>query len=122
MEIVSWLRFFLIGWGAPFTAYVILQIVALVTLKRPYWYIAALPAPIMLWVLFITFDALLKGSNVWPVLMIFASPVAVFFILVVASIGLIVQAHARRWRIVSAMSAIAIAAAGSYVYMSTPAA
>ena len=122
MDIGSWVRFFAIGWGATFTAYVILQVVALVTLKRPYWYVAVLPAPIMLWVVFVTFDALLHGSNRWPVLMILASPVAVLFVLVVTAIGLIVQAHARRWRIVLAMLAVGIAAAASYVYMSTPAA
>jgi len=122
MDIGSWIGFFVIGWGATFSAYVVLQVIALLTLKRPIWYAAALPVPIMLWVAYVTFDAFLHSSNMWPMLMIMASPFAVVFVLVIAAIGLIIQAHARRWRIVSAMLAVAVAAAGSYVYMSTAAA
>lgn len=122
MDIGSWMGFFAFGWGTTFAAYVILQVIALFVLKRPILYAAALPVPIMLWVAYVTFDAFLHQSNMWPMLMILASPVAILFLLVVAAIGLKVQAHVRRVPLLSSMLAIAVAAAVPYVFMSLAAA
>ena len=117
MNLGNWLSFFVIGWGTTFTAYVILQVMTLVNLKRYYAYAAAVPLPFMAWVAFATVEAFLQGSNMWPILMILASPCAVLFLLVVAAMGLNVQGHARRGQIVASMLAIAVAASGPYVYM-----
>jgi len=118
MNLGNWPSFFVIGWGTTFTAYVILQVITLVTLRRPYVYAAAVPLPFMSWVAFATLDAFLHGSNIWPMLMILTSPCAILFLLVVTAIGLKMQGHLRRGWIVSAMLAIAVAASGPYVYMS----
>jgi len=122
MDIGSWIGFFAFGWGTPFAAYVILQVIALVALKRPTLYAAALPVPIMLWVAYVTFDAFLHHSNMWPMLMILTSPVAILFLLGVTAIGLKLQAHVRRVPLISSMLAIAVAAAVPYVFMSLAAA
>lgn len=77
-------NFFLAGWGLGFTAYVVLQSLALVALTRNRRRrIALLPGPVMLGVFLWTMYAYQTGSNLWPIVMIFASPVAAIAVLTI---------------------------------------
>jgi hypothetical protein len=75
--------FFLGGWGLGFTAYVVVQVVALLALRKSSRRnLVLLPAPFMLGVLLWTVYAYQADSNLWPIVMIFASPMAVIAVLV----------------------------------------
>ena len=69
------IEFFLAGWGLGFTVYVILQALAAFTVRRRRMLVLA-PAPLMLGVLLWTIFAYRAESNLWPVVMIFSSPLA----------------------------------------------
>jgi hypothetical protein len=71
---------------AAVPAYPVLQIMALRRLKGGWWYAAAAPLLAMLPILAFTLFALLQKSNLWPLLLILASPVASLYLLV--TIGL----------------------------------
>lgn len=69
--------FFLSGWGLGFTAYVVVQVLALLALRTTRRRrIALFPAPVMLGVLLWTLYAYQVESNLWPIVMIVASPMA----------------------------------------------
>jgi hypothetical protein len=82
-EMSAWSTFFLAGWGLPFTLYVIAQIVAVVRLRGRARIWAAVPIPFMVLVLYVTLNAFAQKSNLWPITMIFASPVALAYVLLV---------------------------------------
>ena len=82
-EINAWSTFFLAGWGLPFTLYVVAQIVALVRLRGRARIWAAVPIPFMVLVLYVTWNAFAQESNLWPIVMIFASSVAFAYVLLV---------------------------------------
>jgi len=66
-----------------FPLYVALQILAVFKLRR-LWLLAALaPAPFMLYVLWFTVLAFTQQSNLWPIVLLFASPVAFAYMLLV---------------------------------------
>ena len=65
-----------------FPAYVIAQIVAIVRLRRGWRWASLVPVIPMIIVVVLTVEALLQQSNLWPVLLLFASPPALGFILV----------------------------------------
>ena len=72
----------LMGWSVP--VYIIMQIVAWRRFRTAPWRnLARLPllvsAPVALWTLF----ALLAGSNLWPLVMLFTFPVCLIFLLLV---------------------------------------
>ena len=96
-EIVSWLQFWLWSWGLPFTLYVVAQVIALVRLRGAARIWVALPVPFMIWVLYYTFDALAQKANLWPIVLIFTSPVALAYVLAVATIAFF-MARARQKR------------------------
>lgn len=74
--------FFFTGWGLGFTAYVVVQVVALLALRTTRRRrIALLPAPVMLGVVLWTIYAYQAESNLWPIVMIFASPLAAIAVL-----------------------------------------
>ena len=79
-----WGRFFLAGWGLPFTLYVLAQALAVVRFKGRARMWAAAPIPLMAWVLYATLDAFAQQSNLWPVLMILTSPVALAYLVLLA--------------------------------------
>jgi hypothetical protein len=79
----AWSTFFLAGWGLPFTLYVIAQTVAVVRLRGPARIWAAVPIPFMVLVLYVTLNAFVQQSNLWPIVMIFASPVALAYVVLV---------------------------------------
>lgn len=77
------IEFFIGGWGLGFAIYVVLQLVTVVSIKRNWRVIAMLPVPIMIGVLLWTIYAYRSGSNLWPIVMIFASPLAILGVLVI---------------------------------------
>ena len=91
---LDWIRFFVIGPGAPFTGYLALQIIAVLRLDGG-WRIAALPPiPIMGWVVFSTADAYQQGSNLWPLGLILWGSVAFAYVALV----LLTSTLHSRWR------------------------
>jgi RHS repeat-associated protein len=68
------LEFFLAGWGLGFTIYLVVQISAIVASRGKSLRIVSAPAPIMIVVLSWTVIAYQRESNLWPIVMIFASP------------------------------------------------
>lgn len=79
----GWLWFFFGGWGLPFTAYVVLQVLALRRVHRlPRW-IVLLPVLPMAIVVAATIWLLAHDSNLWPMILIFAGPLAALYLVVV---------------------------------------
>ena len=114
---MDWVMFFLAGWGAGFSAYAVLQAITLWALKRPVWYLALLPLGPMGYVAMLTSVAYARSSNLWPIVMIFASPIAVLYLLAVGVIGLRVQEHPRKRNLVWAMIGISLIACIPYVFI-----
>lgn len=79
MSIREWIPFFL-TWGAPCTAYVVIQVIAAVRLRGKYRLICLVPVLPMLVVGALTVSAYRQQSNLWPILLIFAGPVAFLFV------------------------------------------
>ena len=119
MEMGNWITFFLFGWGSSFSAYVVLQSIALATLKKWLWYAAAVAAPFMLYVALITIEGYAQGSNMWPIVMIFGSPLAIVYVLAVTTVGLKTQNHPKRRALTLTMSGTVVAAIIPYVVMFT---
>jgi hypothetical protein len=72
--------FLLAGWGLPFTVYVFSQILVAFRLRGAWRGLSLLPIPVMTYVVYATVAAFREHSNMWPILLIIASPVAVFFL------------------------------------------
>lgn len=67
----------------PVLLYLTAQIGAVVRLRGWPRRIALLPVIPMAWVTYVTIQAFRNDSNLWPIILILASPVAAFFIFVV---------------------------------------
>ena len=67
----------------PVLLYLVAQISAAVKLRGWARRIAFLPVIPMAWVTYVTVLAFRHDSNLWPILLIFASPAAAFFIFAV---------------------------------------
>ena len=65
-------------------AYVVVQVVALMRSSGGSRMAAALPLFVMVPVFALTAVGLVQESNLWPLLMLFASPVALVYVIVVA--------------------------------------
>jgi len=90
----NWIEFFVAGWGLLFTVYVIVQsIVAWFTTGRAR-ILVLIPMPMMLLVLIFTFSAYQEASNLWPLLLILLSPIAIVYIIVIWFIQIL--RHRRR--------------------------
>ena len=87
MGAADWMTFFVLGWGLPFTAYVVAQALALYRLRGSMRWAVFVPVLPMLWVAYITADAWAAQSNIWPIVMIFASPVALVYVALVALVA-----------------------------------
>ena len=72
----DWTSFFLSGWGVGFSLYIFLQLLAAGTAKKEHRLLVLIPAIPMCGIAAYTVYAYQAESNLWPVLMIFASPVA----------------------------------------------
>ncbi len=116
-EIYSFASFFIGGWGSSFTAYVILQAIALVTLKRWLRVLAMLPIPFMLALAFATFSAYRQDSNMWPLFMIFLSPVALLYVAGLELFGVGVQAHPSGTKLSFITFGVLVAACLPYVFV-----
>jgi hypothetical protein len=90
-DVIGWAWFFLLGWGLLFTLYVTAQVAALARLHGIARILAAVPIPFMLWVLYFTFDALAQKAHLWPIVLIFTSPIALAYVVIVATIAFIVR-------------------------------
>jgi hypothetical protein len=76
MSILDWIPFFTFGWGIGFSVYVVLQIVAALAVRGKYRALVVLPMPFMVGVAVWTVYAYSQDGNLWPIAMIFASPLA----------------------------------------------
>jgi len=93
--VTEWLRFFFWGWGVHLTAYTVLQVGALLTLRGRLRLWALVPVPITALVVGRTFQAWLAGSPTWPMTLIVASPLLAFVVGVLWFRGVNVQHHPR---------------------------
>jgi hypothetical protein len=64
-------------------AYIILQFVVIWRSSGPSRWVAALPLVVMVPIFILTVVALLQESNLWPLYLLFASPVALLYIVIV---------------------------------------
>jgi hypothetical protein len=87
MSLSAWASFFLTGWGAPFTFYVLAQTAAIVFLRGRLRRWAAASIPVMALVLAVTIVALIQESNLWPIWLILASPIALVYLAAVLIAG-----------------------------------
>ena len=87
-DLFAWLGFWLWGWGLGFTLYVLAQLVALGRLRGAARLWSVLPLPFMAWVLYLTLNLYADESNIWPVFLITASPVALIYVLLVLLIAI----------------------------------
>jgi hypothetical protein len=76
----------LVAFGAV-PAYPALQIIALKRLKGGWWYAAAAPLLAMVPIAAFTVFAFMQQSNLWPLLLILASPIASLYLLVTIGLG-----------------------------------
>ena len=83
---MDWTAFFLFGWGAPFTAYVIAQLIGVIYLGGARRMVVGAPIPIMVLVAVVTFIAYAQRSNLWPIWLILSSPVALAYVVVVGAV------------------------------------
>lgn len=71
---------FSVTWGLPFVAYLFLQAVALLRLRKRWRLAALLPLLPMFVIVVLTIQAYRAESNLWPILLIFASPMAAIYV------------------------------------------
>jgi hypothetical protein len=74
-------------------AYIILQFVVIWRSSGPSRWVAALPLVFMVPIFILTVVALIQESNLWPLLLLFASPVALLYVVVV---GLFMRAAGKK--------------------------
>jgi hypothetical protein len=77
----DWLRFFTLGWGLPFTVYVVLQVVAVLGVRGKYRVFVLFPALIGLSIIVWTIHSYRDGGNLWPLAMIYGGPVAAILVI-----------------------------------------
>ena len=95
-DVTSWGAFFLGGWGTAFSAYVVIQMLALFTLRQRFLRASLIPLGVMLVVVLITILAYRAQSNLWPILLVLTSPLALLAVAVIEIIGLRARSHPHR--------------------------
>ena len=65
-------------------AYILVQCVVIWRSSGPSRWVAALPLVVMVPIFILTVVALRQESNLWPLLLLFASPVALLYVVIVA--------------------------------------
>lgn len=80
---MAWLQFFFLGYGLPFTVYVVFQFGAILMLVGRWRIAVSLPAPFMAMLLMDSLIAKDSHLNLWPVWLIVISPLAVIYVLLV---------------------------------------
>lgn len=99
-DAVVWIGFLLGGWGTSFSGYLVLQAVALLALKRWFFLVALIPLGAIIYVTIVTVTAYQQQSNLWPMLLVFSSPVALLVIAGITAVGVHAQSHPRKTPIV----------------------
>ena len=79
----DWVRFFALGPGLPFAAYVVLQIVALIKLRGAWRIAVVLPIPFVVWTVVSTVEAYEAESNLWPLGLMGGGGFAALFVVLV---------------------------------------
>jgi hypothetical protein len=74
-----------------FPAYVIAQIAAIVFLRRGWRWASLVPVPPMIFVVAATVKAYSDQSNLWPLLLLFSSPVALLYVLAIFGLNLLLR-------------------------------
>ena len=77
---LNWLQFFVSPYGLSTTAYVVVQLVAIVRTSGWTRVVCLLPLPLMTILLIQSFHAYRADSNLWPILLIFGAPAALLFV------------------------------------------
>jgi hypothetical protein len=95
-DVTDWSAFFLGGWGTVFSAYVVIQALALFTLRQRFLKAALIPLGIMVVVGLITIIAYRGQSTLWPILLVLTSPIALLAIAIIEVLGLRARAHPHR--------------------------
>ena len=95
-DVASWNAFFLGGWGTVFSAYVIVQTLALFALRQRFLKASLIPLGVMLVVGLLTIVAYRGQSNLWPILLVLTSPIALLAVAIIEVIGLRARAHPHR--------------------------
>jgi uncharacterized protein YebE (UPF0316 family) len=72
---------------APVVAYLVFQIRALIKLRGGRRIFAAVPLLFMIPIFVVSIEALRKGSNLWPIFLILASPVGCVWLLIAFKYG-----------------------------------
>jgi hypothetical protein len=71
--------------------YPILQYKAIRSLHDLWRIFAFLPLPLMIYIIFISIDDYNKGSNLWPVLLLFSAPIAWLYLAILLATHKILQ-------------------------------
>jgi len=107
-DVSSWSAFFLGGWGTVFSAYVVIQALALFTLRQRFLQASLIPLGVMLVVGLITIIAYRGQSILWPVLLVLASPIALLAVAIIEVVGLRARAHPHREMLTAITVGIAV--------------
>jgi hypothetical protein len=107
-DVASWSVFFLGGWGTVFSAYVVIQVLALFTLRQRFLKAALIPLAVMLVVGLITIIAYRGQSNLWPILLVLTSPIALLAVTIIEVMGLRARAHPHREMLTAITVGIAV--------------
>ena len=79
MNQFSWVHFFMFGYGQTFTAYIVLQTIATIVFERNRIIVSA-ALPVMLVALLVSVLSFYCNSNMWPILLILLSPIAIGYV------------------------------------------
>jgi len=85
---MEWIVFFFFGFGLPFTVYVAVQFALLIKLHGSDKVKIIPPIPVMAYVVWVTVKAYAAESNLWPIMLILCSPVAILYLWVVGYFAL----------------------------------
>jgi hypothetical protein len=107
-DVASWGAFFLGGWGTVFSAYVLIQALALCTLRAAHLRAALFPLGVMLVVGLLTVVAYRGQSNLWPILLVLTSPIALLAVAIIEVVGLRARAHPHREMLTAITVGIAV--------------
>lgn len=105
-----WVLFFFWGEGVNFAAWIVLEALALATLRGRLRLYALLPVPIMILLAAASLRSYVAGTFTWPLLLMLGSPPVAFGTGVLVFRGVLAQGHPRARRIQYATVAVLVAA------------